>query len=742
VKTWLEGSDCGTWVMIIDNADDHKLFYSKSESKRLASYLPLPRSHGSILLTTRDKKLGIDFTTGNMRNCIELTAMSAIESEEIITSGISNGDDGPADTSSIHELCSFLEGHPLALVQARAFIKRNTMPIKDYLKLYSSTDSNKIDLLSQDFEDMYREPEIKNPITTTWLISFNQIKVNDLKASELLSFMSLLDNKSVPKVLLPGNTNTVEFHNAVGTLIAYSLLKTSQEGKEDAYELHRLVHLVARNWLRIEKTLDRWSTVAVQTLLDHFPAYEYKDNNMQLWRKYMPHAISVLEPSSLSVALNEPLEKMRILLRVAQCLILEGNYIRAEQFSREAMDIGLKELGNEDEATLIAMGSLVTCYNNLEKWDQAQTLGESVLEKRTRLLGPEHSSTLTSKGNLAVTYMRQELFDKAEALEIEVLESRKRIPGLLESDLLSDKNNLAAIYRSQGRLDEAEGLETELLETSQHVNGDEHPDTILCMNNLSLTMYTRGRHEEAVALREKALDIEKRVIGPEHPSTLASMRDLSYFYSELPRFDRAEAVDVSLLDIQTRLLGPEHEDTLGTMARLITDYMNLRQFDKAEAVLVPLIEIRTLLSGFEHEDTLLLMSSLATIYGQQERRDEAMALRTTVLETRKRILGTEHPDTLDAMVDLVYDYYPLDQLDEAEALIETVIEARKRVLGVDHPDTLDSIELLSDIYLRQRQRRDREQGRRRGQGRAAARLRTWTHESEFEFDHMSDSSYW
>jgi hypothetical protein len=61
-----------------------------------------------------------------------------------------------------------------------------------------------IKLLSEHFEDdsRYRDNDryvkAKNPVATTWLISFEQIRLRDPLAADYLSFMACVDSKNVP----------------------------------------------------------------------------------------------------------------------------------------------------------------------------------------------------------------------------------------------------------------------------------------------------------------------------------------------------------------------------------------------------------------------------------------------------------------------------------------------------------------------------------------------------------------
>ena len=146
------------------------------QESRLANEL-LPRStHGSILLTTRDKKSGVKFAA-RPRNVIFIPPLTMFESESLLVAKL--GDDA-SEKESIRELSILLERMPLALVQAATFIAKNSLPVVEYLKIYRESDTTKIQLLSENFEDDVRDAEIKNPVVTVWLISFEHIRAYKL----------------------------------------------------------------------------------------------------------------------------------------------------------------------------------------------------------------------------------------------------------------------------------------------------------------------------------------------------------------------------------------------------------------------------------------------------------------------------------------------------------------------------------------------------------------------------------
>lgn len=170
VKQWLESEDSGNWLMVVDNADDETLFFgedkkrsqgSSSSSRKLADYFPR-RLHGSILLTTHNRMLGVKFAT--VRGVITVSEMSVSESNTLL---VENLEDGNYDDHDLTDLVVDLENLPLALIQAAAFIGEKSQSIGEYLQTYRGSDSSKIKLLSQNFEDYERDPDSKNPVAAT-----------------------------------------------------------------------------------------------------------------------------------------------------------------------------------------------------------------------------------------------------------------------------------------------------------------------------------------------------------------------------------------------------------------------------------------------------------------------------------------------------------------------------------------------------------------------------------------------
>ncbi|KAK1569875.1 P-loop containing nucleoside triphosphate hydrolase protein [Colletotrichum navitas] len=284
VRRWLEKKERGRWIMIIDNADDKELFFpsetgrantsketSAQSSSRLSDYLP-DCAHGSILITTRDKRAALRFSQGKP-SIIEIEKMNQNETGQLLQRTL--GKEAPLE--EVSSLSARLEYLPLALVQAAAFIQENSISISEYLQLLDESDENLVDQLSEPFTTVGRDSGVPNEVTATWIVSFNQIQQRDTLASQILSFICLLDRQAIPKKIVTQYCNQShegpqpgigEVTKALGTLKAFSFVA---ESKDNILDLHRLIQLVTRKWLVMRDEYTKYSEYSMDVVSTLFP---------------------------------------------------------------------------------------------------------------------------------------------------------------------------------------------------------------------------------------------------------------------------------------------------------------------------------------------------------------------------------------------------------------------------------------------------------------------------------------
>lgn len=84
-----------------------------------------------------------------------------------------------------------------------------------------------------------------------------------MQQTTCLSWLALI-TKDVPQLLLPPGSSRKQEMDAIGTLSAYSLISRRVEDLE--IDLHRLVHLTIRNWIRNKGVLAEWTGKAFARL--------------------------------------------------------------------------------------------------------------------------------------------------------------------------------------------------------------------------------------------------------------------------------------------------------------------------------------------------------------------------------------------------------------------------------------------------------------------------------------------
>jgi tetratricopeptide (TPR) repeat protein len=599
VQGHLSSNDAGQWLIVFDNADDIDMWIAKAGSKQeseegsrgLVDYLP-SSGQGSIIFTTRDRKTASKLAR---QNVVEIPEMDEEAATQLLQKCLINPDlvNNRHDTAVLLAELTYL---PLAIAQAAAFINENGITLGCYLSLLAEQEEEVIALLSEEFEDDGRYCNIKNPVATTWLISFEQIQQRNSLAAQYLSFMSCVDPKGIPQSLLPPGSSQKEETEAIGTLDAYSFV--SRRPGNPVLDLHRLVHLATRNWLRKERKLAQWTERVIVRLEEVFPDDDPK--NRSVWRRYLPHTHYALQADLTD---KDWTCRMDLIWRYGLCLYQDGHWDEAEVEIIQVLEMRKRVLGPDHPSTLASMAALASTYKEQGRWNEAEKLYMQVVETRKAVLGPDHPSTLASMAALASTYRNQGRWNEAEKLGMQVMETSKAVLGADHPDTLTTMASLASTYWNQGRWNEAEKLFIQVIETSKAVLGAEHPDTLTSMGNLASTYWLQGRWNEAEKLFIQVMETSKAVLGAEHPKTLTSMANLASTYYSQERWNEAEKLGVQVMEIRKAVLGAKHPDTLISMASLAYTWKSQRRLPDALALLEACCQLCNEVLGPDHPDT-------------------------------------------------------------------------------------------------------------------------------------------
>jgi tetratricopeptide (TPR) repeat protein len=564
----------GKWILVLDNADDIDLLYN---ANRMADYFPRS-SNGTILLTTRNKKVGTKFAATH--GLLEVPAFTEVESVHLLKAKISD---------NTHEgdcimLAKTLQNIPLALVQAAALLSTEGISISKYLNLYDESNSSKIQLLSEGFEDDLRDEDSKNPIAATFATSFEQIKKSDPRAANILSIMSMFDAQAIPASLLPLGNDNIHSKKALGTLKAFSLItKMSQQNQTDeTFDLHRLVRLSMHNWLKGSHEFNVSCSKAISCISQRFPLYS--PQNYTICRSYAPHALKVL---SSHETLNNPISredfqrasttekktafhKMKLQSNLACYLDADKqDYVLAVSIMQKSFALAKTLLREDNEFRAVTAYLLAEMLQKQNKYKEAEEVIRQTLELRETTLGGEDKYTSALRSALTMGMMHQGKIEDGDAEYVirQILLSRVAVLGEQHPDLLLHLKKFIYILAKRGKYEEAEKEVQRMLTLSERWEED-HSLTLDAMTWMAFILGKQRKYIKAERTARQRLALSEMVFGREHPDTLNSMEALSCRLYEQQKWKELKELYQSMLKLSEKLWGKENSRTRDISQRL------------------------------------------------------------------------------------------------------------------------------------------------------------------------------
>ncbi|KAF8345651.1 hypothetical protein F5887DRAFT_1190591 [Amanita rubescens] len=589
------------FFMVYDGADGH---YSVVEK-----FLP-PGNGGNVLMTSRN--IGLKRLTFS-KNSMEIYGM---EDEDAISLLLKSAmfDDTDNDIYNLaQQLVSQLDGFPLAIDQAGAYMHSCGCSINGYLELHSRY-KNK---LMRDSPGKFEGASGYGTSTYgTWDISIK--KMEDIAANgrlkecvaaqsaiKLLRIFAFLDHANIPQELFKcaaenymkrhvedrkylssslgllddetvfmekhGQWDKLKFLNGIQVLLSFSLVRSHNR----LYSMHLLVNDWSRNCIPKAEVPDHY--YRARALLSCSITPDWNSDNYELCQSLAPHIRSNLL-HGLELKLSSKYYDDEY-ARFAFVFNHAGSWDEEEQLLHVAVDQRKTKLGLDHTDTLTSMAYLAVTYDNQGRWNEAEKLHKDVMNANKTKFGLDHQFTLFSMGNLALTYRKQGRWNEAEKLEMDVMNARKTKFGLDHPDTLTSIGNLASTYRNQGRWEEAEKLEMDVMNGFKTMLGLDHPDTLTSMANLASTYSNRGRWNEAETLQMDVMNARKTKFGLDYPDTLTSMANLASTYRNQGRWDEAEKLEMDVMNARkTKLVvldgaRAQHQHKPESMVNHLNDFI-------------------------------------------------------------------------------------------------------------------------------------------------------------------------
>ena len=626
MKTWLSLPGNDRWLLIYDNVDNPQI----PDNKRQLAYdiRPyFPEAHqGSILVTTRWRTLRIGHP-------IEVTKLS--NDEESISllvrmSGRAIEEGGflrvmlckPMLTlikdPSIKNLVERLDGLPLALATAGAYLGLTGISVSKYLEHYEKS-----------WLDLHRTspslPSYDQTIYSTWDLSYIYIREEDESAAKLLKLWAYFDNRDLwydllragkenaPGWFLDVTSTELAFLSAIGKLRKHALIESLTDS--DGYSMHHCVHAWVKSvlWKAIH---NQHMMLALKCVGESVPV-ERAPGDWIITQRLFPHAERCLQLVRVWSDGCNPSELIEGCITdfsgsISVLYHKLGKLTEAEPMCQRALSGKEKALGKDEISTLATVNNLGNLYRDQGKLAEAESMYQRALSGKERALGKDHTSVLETVNNLGVLYRAQGKLAEAESMYQRALSGREKALGKDHISTLETVNNLGVLYRDQGKLAEAESMYQWALTGKEKALEKDHTSTLTTVNNLGNLYRDQGKLAEAESMYQWALTGKEKALEKDHTSTLTTVNNLGNLYRDQGKLAEAESMYQRALLGYTRNPPANAKSQLYLFYNMGLLYQDMQQFEKVKDFLSQALAGYQELLRYQHADTSDALKQLNT----------------------------------------------------------------------------------------------------------------------------------
>jgi len=388
VKRWLR--EHPGWLMILDNVD------TPEAAGAVLEILP-SLSEGRALITSR---------LASWPPEVRKQPLEKLSQEEAVRFLLHRTEGGrePAvdDSETAGDLAQRVDGLPLALEQAAAFIGRHRMRLADYLQSWEDERPRVL---------QWFDPQVMQypaSVAVTWQHTFQQLTPT---AAALLRLTAFLAPDPIPVEIFEQGAKHVEaaaglfceesgkasdgksIREAVADLAGFSMV-SQEDGR--TFSVHRMVQEALRQQIP-EDRRKSWIEGALRIVNDS--AVEDADDvrTWPVWDRLRPHVTKIVSLAD-EVGIGDPTS--RLLEGLGRFLHAKALLPEAEPLIRHALAIDEASFGSEHPRVANDLTSLGLLLKEEKRQKEAEPLLRRALAINQAAFGLEHPEVATSLNNL------------------------------------------------------------------------------------------------------------------------------------------------------------------------------------------------------------------------------------------------------------------------------------------------------------------------------------------------------
>ena len=624
-RRFLQGG--ADWLLVFDGARDARV---------IEPYVPA-RSRGHVLITSRDPRW-------DEVEPVEVGVLSRPESVSFLQRH------ARASENLAAQLASELGDLPLALEQARAYLRDSGEAAADYLERLRER--------ARVQPAGIGTPRHEHLTTLAFAASLERARRQAPAAERLLTLFAFLGPDDIPTALLrrwpralPTELRGLAVRDGAGATLRVLDALALVQAHGDAATVHPRVQAALR--ARLDRRAQRrWAAAAVRLLRAAFP--------------------SAADPRAWPAC-----------ARLLPHLLVAAGHAEEARVARDATALLLRQ----GAAYLRRRGEL----------RGASRLYERALALLEARLGPDHLEIAATLGGLAET-LRQlgEVAGARAAHErgLAILEGRLRSDA---PDVVAALGRLAQVLHEQGDLAGARALRERILAVHETRRGPQHPAVAAALTSLATVLRDQGELDGARGCLERALAIREATLGPRHPSVATTLDNLGLVLRDLGDLQAARSSLERALAVREVTAGPGHGDTARSLERLGLVLRDLGDHAGAQLAWERALHAREQQLGPDHLDVARGLANLGLALRGGGDLARARACYERALRIREHRLGPDHPEVAANLESLALVLHALGDLRGAYEGYRRAVEILQARLGAGHPEVIVAQTKLDNV---------------------------------------------
>ena len=379
----------------------------------------------------------------------------------------------------------------------------------------------------------------------------------------------------------------------------------------------------------------------------------------------------------------------------------KGNYDQAINYHKKALDIRIKKNGKEHTSVASSYVNIGGVYSVRGSYDQAMNYFKKALDIQIKTLDEEGLPVATNYTNIGAVHQKKGSYEQALHYYKKALNIHLKIQSAEHPDLLPVYHNMGNIYQYKGNYERAMDYYQKVLAIQLNVFGEMHFDVAVVYNNIGTMLYDKGHYDQAMDYHRKALRIQSELLEPTHIDLANTYFNMGVVYDYKGDYNECLNYYKKALDILIKSLGPTSPKVALVYHNLGTLYDKKENYDQALSYYKKAMKIQLEVLPPIHLHVGANYLNMGVVYFNKGDYDQALNYEKKALEIYLELFGERHVYVAKNYLIIANSYRDKGDYDQALKHYNKTLEIQQKILRPQHPDLAVTYQGMGVLYQNQ-----------------------------------------